>query len=457
MNAHKKRKTGEGSATEVEVAVAVAPVASTSALTTSSKSNGNSSNNGSAAVTVSKHKPRPARKQIELSELEAIKAAAEKSGQTGSIYNTWHNKWAGGDSYDAANNQRKSATRCEIARDSGYTRGDINGGAYVCLFFARGYCPNGSECNFLHRLPPPIALPEQGRDIFGREKHGDYRDDMGGVGSMQRVNRTLYIGRIHEEPRIGSHSSMQSDPNKAKKGSLMKRKFEELSPTEKVLWRHFSEWGEIERIRVLHFRGCGFVTYKSETSAQFAKEAMMNQSLDHDEVLNLRWATEDPNPGAKKENLRNLVKQGTEAIAASMTEDQREAGEAIRQLERESGIREDHLIGAPVDGELTAEDENGDEEAQQRRQQQLDAEEEELRRLEEENAKGWQEFEAQQQEPAAEPEAPTETQPQPPASKGLLSSDLLQGLTQLKTMQRKQPAASVLGSLAAYGSDSEDD
>lgn len=37
------------------------------------------------------------------------------------------------------------------------------------------------------------------RDIFGREKHGDYRDDMGGVGSLQRVNRTLYIGRIVEE------------------------------------------------------------------------------------------------------------------------------------------------------------------------------------------------------------------------------------------------------------------
>ena len=58
---------------------------------------------------------------------------------------------------------------------------------------------HSSECNHLHRLPAAAGISEQGRDIFGRDKHGDYRDDMGGVGSLQRVNRTLYVGRIIEE------------------------------------------------------------------------------------------------------------------------------------------------------------------------------------------------------------------------------------------------------------------
>lgn len=32
----------------------------------------------------------------------------------------------------------------------------------------------------------------------------------------------------------------------------------------------------------------GFVTFTHEMNAQFAKEAMMHQSLDNDEVLNVR-------------------------------------------------------------------------------------------------------------------------------------------------------------------------
>lgn len=109
----------------------------------------------------------------------------------------------------------------------------------------------------------------------------DYRDDMGGVGSFGRQNRTLYIGRLRE-----------------------------TRGTEQVLEKHFEEYGEIEKrmffsetgrvsnhmlicdvmfqVRVLHGRGCGFVTYTHEISAQFAKEAMMHQSMDHDEILNVR-------------------------------------------------------------------------------------------------------------------------------------------------------------------------
>ena len=66
-----------------------------------------------------------------------------------------------------------------------------------------------------------IALPDTSKDCFARDKFADYRDDMGGVGSFQRQNRTLYIGRIKET------------------GTGVE--------TEEVVRRHFKEWGEIEK------------------------------------------------------------------------------------------------------------------------------------------------------------------------------------------------------------------
>ncbi|ANB12487.1 Cwc2p [Sugiyamaella lignohabitans] len=125
-------------------------------------------------------------------------------------------------------------------------------------------------------------------DCFGRDKFSDYRDDMGGVGSFLRQNRTLYVGRMH----------VSSEENKM----------------EETVSRHFAEWGDIERIRVLNDRGVAFVTYVNEANAQFAKEAMAHQSLDHDEVLNVRWATEDPNPHAQRREKRRLEEQTAEAI-----------------------------------------------------------------------------------------------------------------------------------------------
>lgn len=320
-----------------------------------------------------------------------------------------------------------------------------------------------SDCAFLHRLPPPIPLPDQGRDIFGREKHGDYRDDMGGVGSMQRVNRTLYVGRIHEEPRLsgpqGNLGGRKTADGKPVTGSLMKRKGDDLSPTERVLWRHFSEWGEIERIRILHFRGCGFVTYVTEASAQFAKEAMMNQSMDHDEILNVRWATEDPNPQAKKEHAARLVAEGQKRMQERLTDEQRAVGDAVRRLEEDSR----RLLGATAhnnkrrdrdDDEADADGE--DEQADPARDE---ADDEALRLLEEENARGWAEIEAEQQaeQERASAVATAQAQPAPPPAKGLLSSDLLSGLQQLKAMQKPVQAAGGLNGLTAYGSDSEDE
>lgn len=127
----------------------------------------------------------------------------------------------------------KSQTRCNIKKDSGFTRADAAGVKYCCIFFARGCCPYGYECNYLHRLPlPGHELPDTSKDCFAREKFSDYRDDMGGVGSFSRQNRTLYVGRIRETGNAGE--------------------------TEMVVRRHFGEFGNI-----IHgaFAFCAYIQY----------------------------------------------------------------------------------------------------------------------------------------------------------------------------------------------------
>ncbi|EEB09676.1 RNA-binding protein Cwf2 [Schizosaccharomyces japonicus yFS275] len=227
-----------------------------------------------------KKKTRPARKQVET-RMEFEQEAPEP----GQVYNIWYGKWSGGSRRDPLKSQIKSETRCVIERDSGYTKADKVLGSYFCLFFARGMCSEGSHCIYLHRLPTENDIFNANVDCFGREKHADYRDDMGGVGSFLRHNHTLYVGQIKPTDDI-----------------------------EEVVARHFSEWGDIERIRVLNSRGIAFVTYVNEANAQFAKEAMAHQALDNDECLNVRWSTFDPNPAAQARNQRRLEERAAQAI-----------------------------------------------------------------------------------------------------------------------------------------------
>ncbi|WVR07818.1 pre-mRNA-splicing factor CWC2 [Kwoniella sp. DSM 27419] len=268
-----------------------------------------------------KRKLRPARKQVAPGEIDKTETV-----QPGKEYNVWYNKWAGGDKEDALANKTHAQSRCIIARDAGYTRADATGNKYCCLFFARGYCPYGHECNFLHRLPlPNHQLPDNSRDCFGREKHADYRDDMGGVGSFNRVNRTLYVGKIQESP--------------------------DKKQAEETLLRHFGEWGKILRWNILYNRGVAFVMYESQHNASFAKEAMANQSMDGDEILNVRWATEDPNPGEKQAEAKRLEEEGQKAIAGMLDDELVEATQAVRALE--DGDVEDfyHIEASKPDGE----------------------------------------------------------------------------------------------------------
>lgn len=158
-------------------------------------------------------KKRPARPQVDASTLPS-----EPPPQTGTIFNIWYNKWSGGDREDKYLSKTAALGRCNVALDTGYTKADKVAGSYFCLFFARGICPKGMECEYLHRLPGIHDMFNPNIDVFGRDKHSDYRDDMGGVGSFMRQNRTIYVGRIHVTDDI-----------------------------EEVVARHFAEWGQVER------------------------------------------------------------------------------------------------------------------------------------------------------------------------------------------------------------------
>eukprot|EP01117_Protostelium_nocturnum_P011587 TRINITY_DN4203_c0_g1_i4.p1 TRINITY_DN4203_c0_g1~~TRINITY_DN4203_c0_g1_i4.p1 ORF type:complete len:389 (-),score=120.00 TRINITY_DN4203_c0_g1_i4:10-1176(-) len=191
---------------------------------------------------------------------------------------------------------QKPATRCVIASDAGYTKADKgNKDTYICLYFARGHCSNGPECQYYHRVP--LAEDEMRldnlHDVFGREKHRTYRDDMGGVGSFNRNNHTLYITGLKRQ-----------------------------SSSEELIVRHFSEWGKIEYARIIWDKMIAFVRYSWRSSAEFAKEAMIDQSLNDDEVLVIKWAHEDPNPAAQnKEEMRNLL-QAAEAVNAKIAQEE---------------------------------------------------------------------------------------------------------------------------------------
>lgn len=455
-------------------------------------------------VASTSYQPRPARRQVTQAKFEAIREAFSARPDSAGTFNIWYENYAGVDREENEAQKAKRETRCDIARDSGYTRADItlktqaarmqqgasigpDEAVYCCIHFARGCCPHGVECNFLHRLPRPNDYPSQGRDCFGREKLGNYKDDMSGTGSLSKLNRTLYVGRIHEEHGVSSPTSTNTawrDGGKTLKGGKsindVKNKSgprqrqdpktyrpqhnsvrpETDNATERVVRRHFSEWGEIDRLRVLTGRSCAFVTFKYEANAQFAKEAMLNQSLDHNEIINVRWASDDPNPAAQKRNQEHMRRAGERAIMAGMSTQAIEAQQALRALE---GL----------------EHRGGEDAGLKRRRIAQQSYDDEMRRLEEENERGWAEYAQERQAAAAEAAAAaaaaatttavqTTPAPVPTSSTGsnsLLNTETMSHLATLQTQGQKQGVTSTtraavsngLGSLAAYGSDSEDD
>lgn len=178
------------------------------------------------------------------------------------------------------------------------------------------------------------------------------------------------------------------------------------------------------------------MTYINEYNAQFAKESMACQSLDNDEILNVRWATEDPNPTSKVAEKRRLEEMGREAIQARM--DPR-----ILQAERQLKALEDGVVLEDDDGDYDGQDVD-EMDTQREAEDEDDSPDAKRRRI--------------------EPPPPQETLP--PAFTGLLSADTLEGLKYFAEIRKrtggppvataKQTDTPVGMSLGDYGSDDED-
>ena len=196
-------------------------------------------------------------------------------------YNIWYGRYNG--PRDFTKNREPATDRCVLATDAGCTKADkekgrSRGRKTFCLNFARGQCTKGADCDHFHRVPTPEddAGCEELYDCFGRQRHKNHRDDMDGTGSFANPCRTLYVA------------------------GLLRERYNSNKEFEDAVWRHFGEWGELENINVIHRISTAFPRYRLRTSAEFAKEAMRGQSLDQGEILNVKWAHDDPNPVAKE-------------------------------------------------------------------------------------------------------------------------------------------------------------
>ncbi|KAK8805522.1 hypothetical protein WA158_002178 [Blastocystis sp. Blastoise] len=240
---------------------------------------------------------RPARKQA-----ETIEAQHTQRLEGANEYNIWYHRWQG-DAWDfGLEKGEPAATRCNVADDAGYTKADkesVKGKqCYFCIHFARGCCAKGSKCDYYHRIPIPsdMAKIDLSHDCFGRERFGKHRDDMGGIGSFESDCRTLYVAGLD-----------------TKNGTNL----------QEIITRHFSEFGEVEQVNVIYRLSIAFVRFRMRCSAEFAKVAMANQALDEEEVLNIRWAFDDPNPIAKEaieRANRDAYIVGMQSRGVSLTE-----------------------------------------------------------------------------------------------------------------------------------------
>ena len=177
---------------------------------------------------------------------------------------------------------------------------------------------------------------------------------------------------------------------------------------------------------------------------------MACQSLDNDEILNVRWATEDPNPTQKVAEKRRLEELGQEAIRTRMDPRIVKAMRTVRALEE--GILVDD------EGEFI-DNPNGNK----------------RRRLEIEDGDTSSEDNERSPPPPPNPlpsaqEKSSEQMPSQAQPQGLLSADVIEGLQYFAQIRKKNgsypqakapplPRAPLLSGglgLGDYGSDEDD-
>ncbi len=219
---------------------------------------------------------RPARRQIK----DIKKDTAYQEGNYD--YNIWYDKYL----TDRRNEQEKAPSlyKCDPELDTGYTRADLmeKTTSYFCVYFARGCCAEGSKCRFYHRVPQPEDLihEENAKDVFGRTRHATIKEDRTGIGSFNRNCRAINICNMKVPESAGSQTR----------------------DTVKLLYDEFSKWGEIEDIKFYPHRAMANIKYTHRFYAEFAKEAMQDQSLGGTDVLLIKWhLEEDPRSMKTKE------------------------------------------------------------------------------------------------------------------------------------------------------------
>ena len=194
--------------------------------------------------------PKPSLKE-RVAKLQAAHGPAREVIGNDQGYNIWYHKTAG-QRDNRGGPREKAATRVNIRSDSGKTQAGPT--AYHCIHFAKGKCHKGPSCTFLHHAPTPeeCGKCDVGHDIFGRERHGSHRDDRGGVGNMLSDSKTLYLGKLVSTPGHDLRAQVQAV---------------------------FSEFGNIQQLKVYPDRGFAFVTYVHRGCSEFAYAAMMDQQV----------------------------------------------------------------------------------------------------------------------------------------------------------------------------------
>lgn len=168
-------------------------------------------------------------------------------------------------------------------------------------------------------------------------------------------------------------------------------------------------------------------------------------ALDHDEVLNVRWATADPNPLAQKREARRIEEQAADAIrkalpAEFIAEIEGKDPEARKRRKIESGYG---LNGYEAPDEVHYARGTNAVNPVGRQGFQVGYEERQM-------------IEGGDAAEQAEENAPPAQAPQP-EPRGIFSGSTLAALNKAKVSVASKPKAASSGPLVAYGSDSDDD
>lgn len=174
----------------------------------------------------------------------------------------------------APTQRRRAMTRCVPKRDSVKTQAGPHGN--FCLDFARGCCPDGSECTHRHEIPRGDEV-DGVYDIFGRKRAlREGGDDIENV-SLE-VSNLKPMQRERSE-LCGGNSARSS------RGLL-----------DEAVRKAFGAFGEIYETRVTvdakRKKATAIVAFKYRANAEFALEAMMGQGLTQHsaETLQVKWA-----------------------------------------------------------------------------------------------------------------------------------------------------------------------